>query len=115
MKVVKFLSVALVSSVLFVSGVNAVENKGGADVNAENLIRNELASALSVVSASESETVNIVFAITGKGFELKNVTGKNDYLVKKVKAILASKNISSPESLNGQYMIKIRFVDAASL
>jgi hypothetical protein len=113
MKVVKFFSIALVSSFIVASSVFAADSdKSNAEVKAaEKVVREQLASALSSVSAeTETESVYVYFTVSSKGgFELNGVAGANAELTNKVKETLSAKSIATPAILDGKYLIKVRF------
>jgi hypothetical protein len=113
MKMVKFFSIALVSSFLVASSVFATDgDKSNLDVKAaENSVREQLASVLSSVSVEEAGEVFVYFSISPKGeFELNGVKGENEGLTNQVKETLHIKAISSSTVLNGKFAIKVRFV-----
>jgi hypothetical protein len=118
MKTLKFFSIALVSSLLMVSSVFASGgDKSNADVKAaENSIREQLAGVLSEVAVDNSDVVYVYFTVSAKnGFELNAVSSLNSSLSDQVKKTLTSKVIAAPANLDGKYLLKIRFIDRASL
>ena len=114
MKIVKFFSVALVSSFLVASSVFATSvEKSNADVkSAENTVREQLASALSSVTAETSSDVFVYFTVSSKaGFELIDVNGLDSELASKVKSTLKAKTFATPAILDGKYLIKVKFTN----
>ena len=98
----------MASSVFATNKVNS-----NADVkSAENTVREQLAGALSNVSADESSDVYVYFKVSSKtGFELIDVKGLDAELAGKVKSTLKSKNFVTPAILDGTYLVKVKFTN----
>lgn len=114
MKVVKFFSIAVVSSFLTVSSMLASDVKGtNVEVkSAENSIREQVAGALSQVKADDNSVVYVVFSVSSsKGFEVVNVNSVNAALANEVKSVLTSQSISTSALVDGKYLLKVRFAD----
>ncbi|HEY4785227.1 MAG TPA: hypothetical protein VIH57_04230 [Bacteroidales bacterium] len=116
MKIVKFFSVALVSSLLLASSVLAndvVKKEGRSD---ENAVRRQLAGVLSKVSTDSNSEVFVYFKLSSKdGFELIDVKGQDNDLASKVKSALSTGAIAAPASLDGKYLVKVKFTSYDSL
>jgi len=113
MKALNFVSSALLSGVLTVStafGSNGHDTKS--DLSS---VREELVSTLNVLADNYSGEVNVVFkASPNGGFELTKVTGADKDLVDLVKNRLAKGSIKVPESLAGNYSVKVVFGEKTS-
>src|SRR5208283_5458605 len=87
MKVLNFVSVALISSVLTVSSVFGNVNPN--PKTAEKSVRDQIESSLTEISDVDQGEVLVYFkASVNQGFELLNVTGADLNLVNKVKTQL---------------------------
>ena len=118
MKIVKFFSVALVSSFLVASSVlaNDIASSKTDVKSAENVVRDQLAGALSQVSTNSDSEVFVYFKVSSKdGFKLLDVKGADSELASEVKSTLASKSIAAPASLDGKYLVKVKFTNSDSL
>jgi hypothetical protein len=113
MKTSKFFAAVLLSGVLSVSSVFATEGDKSSSIssNANDILREQIVSALSDVPAVDQEIL-IRFAVSEKkGFELLKVEGANAELVNTVKSELSSAPISVPSQLTGVYSLKVRFTE----
>lgn len=114
MKTVKFLVSALLSGVLLVSTANASEGEKSTSSSSEakNVMREQIANALSDITVANDQVVFIHFNVSDKkGFELVNVAGTNADLISEVKANLSKGSFTVPSELEGEYMVKVRFTD----
>ncbi len=111
MKVLNFISVALISSVLTVS--TAFGNNGAKAKTAELTVREQIQSSLSQLSDQDRGEVYVYFNASSKnGFELVKVTGENQELVYNVKNQLENDNISIPKDMQGNFYLKVIFADS---
>lgn len=106
MKVLNFVSSALLSGVLTVStafGSNGHDSKS--DISS---VREQFVSTLNVLTEEFKGEVNVYFSASPEGvFELKKVTGADKNLVDRVKYRLAKGNIVIPEGFVGNYSVKV--------
>lgn len=115
MKTSKFFAAALLSGVLSLSSVFATEGDKPSSIssNANDILREQIVSALSDVPAVDQEVL-IRFAVSEKkGFELLKVEGSNAELVSTVKSELSSSSIDVPAEFKGVYSLKVRFSENA--
>ena len=114
MKTVKFFASAILSSMLFTSALLASGGESGSSAKAsENALRDQIVDVLSNVSSGTSGVVYVLFSVDKeKGLEVLNVSGVDGELANKVKSKLANNKFSIPSSLEGKYMIKVRFADS---
>ena len=115
-KVVKLLSYAFLGCFLVVASAlaNVEKSKKVADPS-ENRVREQFISNLSGIPFDNDDTseVYISFAVSAKnGLEITRVTSENSDLANRVKETLKlkAKHFEVPASLNGKYLIKIRFI-----
>jgi hypothetical protein len=113
MKTIKFFIVACLSTVLFsntifANGSASAEEKGA---KAEELIRSQILYTFSDVNVEDNLVVYVLFSVDKeKGFAVKEVSSFDQSFATMVKTKLSKSNISAPASLEGDYLIKIRFV-----
>lgn len=112
-KVIKFLSFAFIGSFLVVASALASGEKSGSDVKkSENSVRDQLARALSKISAEDQSVAYVYFTVSSKeGFKLEKVSSLSDDLKEAVKSTLATSSISVPADLEGKYLIKVNFIN----
>ena len=110
MKVLKYVSIALLSGVLTVS--TAFGNNGPKAGTIDLSVREQIGASLSDVSEDTKGEVYIYFSASSKeGFKLLNVTGQDNSLVSTVRNVLDKSRIAIPEGMSGSYSLKIRFAD----
>lgn len=108
MKVLNFVSVALLGSVLAVS--TAFGNNGLNVKNSNVSVRDQIGSTLSNINVESNGEVYIYFNVSGKdGFKLLKVTGSDENLVKEVKNQLQNQNFVIPEGTAGSFYLKVSF------
>ncbi len=109
MKSVKFLVSAIISGMLCIPSVFAIEGEKPGEVLSKNEVREQIVAALSDISAINQE-ITIKFMVSDKkSFELLSVEGESRNLVEVVKSELSRENISIPKDMEGVYSLKIRF------
>jgi hypothetical protein len=112
MKVVKFFSVALISSFLTVSGVLAsdISSPKVKEQSAENSIREEIANALKNISVKDNTVAYLQFNVDDKGFKVLGVQSLDSDVANKVKSIIADRSFDTSNLSSGTYLIKLSFV-----
>jgi hypothetical protein len=106
MKVLNFVSSALLSGVLSVS---TAFGSNGHDVKSDiPSVREQLVSTLNVLTEEYKGEVNVYFSVSPSGvFELSKVTGADKNLVDRVKYRLTKGSIVVPEGFVGNYSVKV--------
>ena len=114
MKVLNFVSSALLSGVLTVS---TAFGSNGHDAKSElSSVREQLVSTLSSIAEDHNGEVNVYFNASPKGtFEVLKVTGADNDLVNVVKNSLAKGSINIPEGFAGNYSVKVSFGEKADV
>ncbi|HEX2936296.1 MAG TPA: hypothetical protein VHO72_13160 [Bacteroidales bacterium] len=118
MKKVKFVFAALFSALLVssVSASGVVVTDASGVKSSENSLREQIAQVVSSISYEGSAVVSVKFSVDEKaGFSLKEVDGTDKALASKVKAVLAKSSLNVPTSLDGAYLLEIKFVADADL
>ena len=116
MKVLNFVSSAVLFSTLVVSTAFGEGSEITSLKAAESSVREQIASSLSDVAFESQGEVSIYFSASPKaGFELIKITGTDNRLVNKVKSQLKLGRISIPSGVEGNYFVKVRFADSKNV
>lgn len=112
MKIVKFFSVALISSFLTVSAVSAgnINSPKAKEQSAENSIREEIANALRNISVKDNTVAYLQFNVDDKGFKVLGVQSLDSDVATKVKSIITGRSFDTSNLSSGTYLIKLSFV-----
>jgi hypothetical protein len=113
MKNVKFVFAALLS-VLFVSSVVASDViPDASELKAsENSLRQQIVKVVSDISFEGTADVFVKFTVGAEaGFNVVEVVSIDKDLAAKVKSVLAKTSLLVPASLEGSYLLKIKFVE----
>jgi hypothetical protein len=117
MKNVKFVFAALLS-VLFVSSVVASNDvtKGLELKSSENSLREQIVKVVSDISYTGNADVFVKFSVdVENGFSVNEVVSSDKGLAAQVKTLLSKTSLLVPTSLDGSYLLKIKFVENESL
>jgi hypothetical protein len=77
--------------------------------DASEVLRNQLADALSTVNVSESASVNVQLYINNNTLKVKKVEGSDKSLASAVETTLTNSSIVPPAELAGTYNVTVKF------
>jgi hypothetical protein len=118
MKNVKKVIVAALLIGLVAAPMSAAGNgtKPDKSKEAKNSVRFQLEQALSDIPNTVTGSVSVYFNVTSKGsFELLKVEGENPDLIKDVSYVLKQSAIHASKYLDGQFCVKISFINNESV
>ncbi len=107
MKVLNFIPITLLSSILVVS--TAFGNNGSKTTSCDISVRDQIGASLSEVSVDNNGIVFIYFNASPKdGFKLLQVKGSDNNLVQSVKRQLEKGSFVVPDCMVGSFILKIK-------
>jgi len=80
-----------------------------APVKATDVLRSEVADALSKLNVNENASVKLVLLVKDNNITVSNVEGASKSLASSIESTLNSSKISVPVELTGKYELKVQF------
>lgn len=80
-----------------------------APVNATDILRSEVANALSKINVDESASVKLVLEVKDNSISVSKVEGANKSLASSIESTLNASKINVPAELSGKYELKVQF------